>query len=336
MQKQGFEAIMPFAPFNRMGLSEVLSNILFFTRAEKVIIREMSNRRPAVVVLVDYAGFNIRIMKAALRSGIPVVWYIAPKVWAWKKKRAPVIASAASEIACILPFEPAHFQGFSAKPVYVGNPCVEELIRKYGPNLRPFGRTGGKAVNRVALVPGSRPQEIRRILEPMAAAGDMLRKKYGVELKISVYQGLDKSLFQDVLDKYGIEPFSGPLDELLAWADCAMVTSGTATLQTALMEVPHVLVYKTSLFNYVAFKAVVRLKFVGLPNIIAKKEIIKECLQKKADPIPLAAEMSRFIEDPEYYAKTKRELSHLKNELGVLKPSEQVAGIIEGHLGGGK
>jgi lipid-A-disaccharide synthase len=332
MQKHGFEAVLPFAPFNRMGLSEVIYGLGFFIKAEKIITKIMAEKKPGLIVLVDYASFNIRIMKAATRLGIPVVWYIAPKVWVWKKKRAPVIGKAASVIACILPFEPNHFEGYRARALYVGNPSVEEIFEKNGFDMTVSMEKRAGTPRRIAIVPGSRPQEIKNILESMAEAGAILKRNHDVELRVSVYKGLDKNLFLPVLEKYGLAAFNGPLNELLAWADCAMVTSGTATLQAALMEVPHVLVYKTTKLNYFVFRHIIRFPFAGLPNIIAGKEIIKECLQKDADPQLLACCMSRLLSDPLYYQETRKALAEVRSVLGTKLPSREVSSIIAGYF----
>jgi lipid-A-disaccharide synthase len=253
----------------------------------------------------------------------------------WKKGRAKLLGQEAKWIACILPFEPDCFKNFRAQSLYVGNPCVEELAKKYGEQLRPRMVKSAGDRPRIALVPGSRPQEIRRIFKSMAEAGSLLKNRYNAEIRVSTYHGLDKSLFSPHLENCNLEAFSGPLDELLAWADCAMVTSGTATLQAALMEVPHVLVYKMSIINRIAFRCFIRFPFIGLPNIIAGKEIIKECLQHEADSQPLAAMIGRFIEDPGYYSETKKALADIHRILGNKNPSEEVSEIIAGHLGNG-
>ncbi|MBD3390865.1 MAG: lipid-A-disaccharide synthase, partial [Chitinivibrionales bacterium] len=294
MAKQGFEALLPFAPFNRMGLAEVLPGLVFFARAKKFLTLEMARRKPRLVVLVDYAGFNIPMMRAAKRLGISVLWYISPKVWAWKKSRAKTLGEHATWIACILPFEPPYFEGYAAKPVYVGNPCVEDLQNRHGIMGESFAGARPPAEGqpwRIALVPGSRRQEIQRIFPSIAETAAVLGRKYPAEFKVSVCRGLDKSLYEPWLGNSGFAVHEGPLDELLAWANLALVTSGTATLQASLMGVPHVLVYKMTWLNELAYKLIVRFPFIGLPNIIAGEEIIRECMQKAADPEPLSGEV---------------------------------------------
>ncbi len=331
MQAAGFRALMPFEPFNRMGVGEVLSSLGFFVRAKKRLVEEMRARRPTVLVLVDYAGFNIPMMKAARAMGIAVLWYITPKVWAWKRGRARTLGTHASTIAVILPFEPPYFEGYGAKVVYVGNPCVENLEKKYGIVSSPKARTGPAGEGkkwRIALVPGSRRQEIVKVLPSMTEAAVLVRERHPVDFRVSMRHGLDKALFSPYLDERALAAHTGPLDELLAWADLALVTSGTATLEAALMGVPHVLVYKMSLVNHAALKTVVRIPFIGLPNIIAGRQIIRECLQSGAKPRALADEIGRFIEEPRLYKETVGELGRLKKALGDRRPSEEVARLV--------
>ena len=331
MQKQGLKALMPFAPFNRMGVGEVLANLGFFIGAKKFLASYMKTNCPSLIVLVDYAGFNTQILKIAHKLGIASLWYIAPKVWAWKKKRAAILGKFADTVATILPFEPKWFEGYNAHVAYVGNPCVEDLLRKQktiSHKLKTGRFLDNESPWKIAIVPGSRPQEIARILPSMANAAKILAEKYPATFRISVYRGLDRELFAPYLKENEFVEHKGDFKELLQWADIGMVTSGTATLQAALMGLPHVLVYKMSLINELAFNWVVRIKYIGLPNIIAGREIIKECIQKQADPLPLSQEIARFIEDQEYYDSTCSELENLRKILGAKKPSEEVVNLI--------
>jgi lipid-A-disaccharide synthase len=329
MQAAGLKPLLPFAPFNRMGLAEVIPSLVFFARARRLLARHMRTRRPEMLVLIDYAGFNIPMMHTARRLGVPVLWYITPKVWAWKKGRAKTLGENATWIACILPFERRLFEGHSAKVLYVGNPSVEALDRRR--ESRPLNKKhppSGAGKWRVALVPGSRRQEVVRILPLMCKAASLLRKAYPVDIKVSVYRGLDRGLFEPCLQTHDLQEHTGRLDELLEWADVGIITSGTATLEAALMGVPHVLVYRTSLLNYLAYKCVVRFPFIGLPNIIAGKPIIPELLQSAAAADSVVREVARFIEEPRHFEAATEALESLRIALGDKKPSVEVAGLI--------
>jgi lipid-A-disaccharide synthase len=335
MQAQGLSPLLPFAEFNRMGLVEVLTHLRFFVKARKLLVAEMQRRRPRVCVCVDYPGFNLPIMRAAHRLGIPVVWYIAPKVWAWKAKRAKILGEHATAIATIFPFEPAIYKSYPAATSYVGNPLVEALQKeatRRGERL-PFRLSTPQRSDanpwRIALVPGSRVQEVRRILEPMAEAVGLLRQRFpGLQARVSACAWLDEKLFSPAVEKHGLEIYQGPLYDLLSWADCALVTSGTATLQTALMGVPHVVVYRMSPLNYAVGKVVVKIPHIGLPNIIAGKEIVPECIQERATPQILAEQLLRYMTTTEGYQQAVADLGGLWDVLGTHAPSAEVAAMI--------
>ena len=322
MQENGFISLMPFEPFNRMGFIEVISHLPFFLEAKRFLIRRLKELRPDCVVCVDYPGFNMPMMKAASREGIPVVWYIAPMVWAWKKKRARVLAQHASHIACIFPFEPAYFAPFTENSTFVGNPLVEsmDLLSERSENISsPV----------LAIIPGSRRQEIEKMLYPMVETYSLLKKEFpalrGILSRCSV---LPETVFTKALSGSGIELFSGPLQELLQKADLALVKSGTATLETALSGVPQVIAYKTSQISYSIFKRVIKIPFIGLPNIIAGEQIVPECIQDEMSAECMAAKLQSFLLDKTLYCNTRERLMRLREQLGSQKPSEVVSDII--------
>jgi lipid-A-disaccharide synthase len=336
MQEAGFEALLPFGPFNRMGIAEVLLHLPFFLKAKSFLIKQLRNIRPAVLVCVDYPGFNIPLMKAARRLGIPVVWYIVPQVWAWKKKRAAVLGNHASFIAVVFPFEKDYFSQYPAPVEFVGHPLVELLDREQPAvrgTRRPALEKDGPV--RLALVPGSRPQEVAHLLPPMMDAANILKREYpGLTVTVSRSRGLDPGLFAAHARRFE-KCFPGAmtvsmerLPALLRESDCALVTSGTATLQAALCEVPLVVAYKTSGATYSLLKSMIRLPYIGLPNIVAGERIVPECIQHDATGEKLAAEVRRFIEEKEHYTATVQKLAQLRARLGGKKSSMEVASAI--------
>jgi lipid-A-disaccharide synthase len=326
MAAAGLAQTMPFEPFNRMGYAEVIRGLPFFLGAKKKLIRMMKDRPPDALVCVDYSGFNMPMMKAARRLGIPVVWYIAPMVWAWKRKRAETLGKHASHIAVIFPFEEQYFAPYPAPVTFVGNPVAESLpppdiSSRKSPQANDF---------RIALVPGSRSQEIKNMLGTMVGAAKMLKDKYpGIKITVSRFRGLPESLFAGV----PFDLFAGPLPELLEKSDLALITSGTATLETALRGVPMAITYRTSPVSYSIYRIFVKIRLYGLPNIIAGSRIVPECIQNDATPQNLFAEAERFLSSPPYYEETARKLSALRAALGEKKPSEEVADIIYSYMG---
>ncbi len=332
MQREGLRPLLPFEPFGRMGIVDVLTGAGFFFTARRVLFQALDSTPPKVLVLVDYPGLNLWMLKQADKRGIPVVWYIAPKVWAWKEGRKRILGQHASEIALILPFERPIYTPFKARASYVGNPSVEALSLR-SKDLEPHRREKRKSGDpfkqqrpfRIALVPGSRRQEVGANLPPMIGAVDKLRTQFNVDVRVSRCDWLPDELYDSVNGRPDVELFRGPLDSLLIWADTAFVTSGTATLEAALLGIPHVLVYRTSWVNFVAAKLLFNTPFIGLPNIIAGKEIIHECFQKETSPSDLARYMEPILSSSSEYHTTQARLTALRELLGEKKPSRQVA-----------
>ncbi len=332
MAVQGFQALLPFEQFNKMGYVEVLLHLPFFLKAKKRMVQTMRQVKPKALVCVDYYGFNLPLMKAAKRENIPVIWYITPKVWARKNKsRLTNLITYASRIAVIFPFEYEVFAPHSPTVSFVGNPLVEALnSNNYRiPNLDIENLRTKKSI-RLALVPGSRPQEIQKMLPVMIQALNILQKEYPqISGIISRCAHLPESLYKNCFLGEPIPLFTGSLEELYTQSDLACVTSGTATLQTALMGIPMAIIYKVSPLTYTIVKWLTdNVSFVGLPNIIAKEEIVPELLQKEMTPEAIATALGHYLASPQTFKKTQEELIALKDMLGSVKPSKAVSELI--------
>ncbi|MBD3420839.1 MAG: lipid-A-disaccharide synthase [Chitinivibrionales bacterium] len=338
MQRAGFETLLPFAEFNRMGFWEVISHLPFFLDAKKRLIRELDRCRPSALVCVDYPGFNIPLMKAAHSRNVCVIWYIVPQVWAWKKARARILGEHAAFIGTVFPFEKELFAPFPASVDFVGHPLIEALgeNERFAPlctedqALRERFEQGRL---RISLVPGSRRQEIGHMLEPMAQATGLLAQKYpGIALKVSRSGSIPVEDIAARIKGKRIEIYDGPLDDLLAQTDLALVTSGTATLQTALWHIPMVICYKTSPLSYHVLKNVVSIDMIGMPNIISRRTIVPECIQHEVCARKLYSRLHDFMSSWNRYSATILNLSHLRRELGSKRPSTQIAAQIAAFL----
>lgn len=327
MQAEGFNSVMPFQPFNKMGFVEVLRNLRFFLNARKNLQKEMVKRKPDCLVCVDYPGFNMLIMKDAYKLGIPVIWYIAPMVWAWKQNRAEVLAKYCSHIACIFPFEVGYFTPFTSRVSFVGNPLIE-AIEMDNYNIA----TRNKQLH-LAIVPGSRWQEVKKTLAPMVQTFQLLKKKFpSLRGTISYCANLPLNFYEQISESSGLNIVKEPLRALLSRSDIALVTSGTATLEAALLGIPQVCVYKTSWMNYTIFKNLLKVPYISLPNIIAGEKIIPECIQNDMNPLKMAEELTRYIVYPETTDKLKRKFYELRETLGSKKPSSELSAILKNIL----
>jgi lipid-A-disaccharide synthase len=345
MAEVGFEQLMPFGPFNRMGLIEIVRHLPFFLRAKSYLIKVLAERRPSALVCVDYPGFNVPLMKAAKKLGVPVVWYIVPQVWAWKKKRAEILGRHASFIGVVFPFEVPYFSPYPSPVSFVGHPLVETLEKSdFAARLRRsgFAQAGAppsgldkKGPIRLAVVPGSREQEIVRMLRPMMDACGLLKQKYpGLSVTVSQCRGLPPELFLRSCGRFeslypGTMSLSNaPLVNVLSESDLAVVTSGTATLQAALLGIPMVIVYRTSALTYSLLKRMVTLPYIGLPNVIAGEKIVPELIQNEVAPQTIAATVSAFVDSAELYGRTREKCGALREKLGTKTPSVEIANAI--------
>lgn len=329
MQSMGFEPLMPFEDFNRMGVWEVLKHLPFFLRAKKILKTAMDSNRPRTLVCIDYPGLNIPLMKEARKRGIPVVWYIVPQVWAWKKKRAALLGKYASFIGAVFPFEVDFFKSYHAPVSFVGHPLVEALQQRTKTVDPGEIKTHQDPGFTLSLIPGSRLQEVAAILPAMINAAKLLKQQYpALRVFVSKSRGLPLKLFQKPCMYTWIEIFEGPLCDLLDRSRYAFVTSGTATLETALAGVPMVIVYRTSVLTYWLLKRMVRVPYIGLPNIVAGERIVPECIQHEVNGQKLAKEMIPFIASNGHYLCTVEKLSRLKDLLGGKQPSKEIAEAI--------
>jgi len=326
MVREGFHQLLPFEPFNKMGFAEVLLSLPFFLSAKKFCSTYLKKHRPACLICVDYSGFNIPMMKAAASLHIPVVWYITPMVWAWKKKRSAVLGRYATHICCIFPFEVAHFKPFSNSVHFVGNPVVEDIDSAKVRGPAPLSISDPFTVG---FVPGSRRQEVACLLPVMVAAYKKLKLIYphcrGI---VSRHASLDPTFFSDAIKGTDLETTSVSLLQLFEKTSVAVVTSGTATLEAALSGIPHVIVYKTSALTYALLKHLVVAEHIGLPNIIAEERVAPELIQEYVTDDGIVKELDRFVTDKELYTKTVHNLIKIRELLGSKKPSVAVAEII--------
>lgn len=332
MCREGFENRFEFSRFNRMGYVEVLKELPFFLREKKRFINMLKEEKPDLLICVDYSGFNTPLMKAAHSLGIPVLWFIAPMIWAWKKyKHGPRLGEYASHIAVIFPFEIEYWKEFTSNVSYVGNPLLEEKQLR---NEVVRNSLSGRKELTIALAPGSRRMELSRILPVMIEAAELLRKTRGEKLtfRVSCTEYLPDELY-DSAAKAGFELFRGPLTELFQTSDIAMVTSGTTTLHASLTGIPMMILYKSSPVLYCMVKLLTRhsrFSHIGLPNIMSEPdEVAREFIQGELRADFLADEVSRLIDDHEYEKERSRHLEKLQNSFGAKVPSRELIPIIK-------
>jgi len=279
--------------------------------------RDVVEDRDAEPVLVDSPGFNFRLGPALHRLGIPVFYYIAPQVWAWHPDRAARMARWVARLAVILPFEADLFRRAGVEARFVGHPLLEELAAETdAATLRAEAGVppGGTLLG---LLPGSRPQELRAHAPIMAEAARRLRVgRPGLVAAMALAPGLEREAARLAGALDGVRVLSGRTHSIQAHAACCAVASGTATLETALFGTAEAVVYRTGQVNYAIARRVVRLPYVGLPNIIAGRSVAPELIQDELTAERLAATLARWLDDPAEAARARAGLAAVRERLG--------------------
>ncbi len=310
MQQAGMDTIYHIRELGFMGFVEVLKHLPFLKTMEHTLEQIVKFKKPDVLVLIDYPGFNLRFARIAKRYGVKIVYYISPQVWAWHKSRVKKMRAFIDAMLVIFPFEVDFYQAEKIPVKFVGHPLLEVLESKLDRKgfCKLFGIDEKKKI--IALLPGSRKQEIEAIFPEMLSAAKQIAKKRDVEIVIGVAPTLEEQYLRTLYSVEGIRLIKGWTYEVMANADFALVTSGTATLETACFETPMFIVYKTSWLTYLIGRAVIQLKHIGLVNIVAGETIAPEFIQHRASGNILAREAVKLLNDPQKLAAMKAESCH--------------------------
>jgi len=336
LRAEGMELLRHTREMDVLGIAEVLRRYPFFKRTFNEILAEADRRRPAAALLVDYPGFNLRLARELKKSGIKVLYYVCPQVWAWNRGRIPKMAEILDRLMVIFPFEVDVFKGVGLRVDFVGHPMVDELREFREKEAVPLPWTGEK---KIALLPGSRRQEILHILPRLLAAAQRIEQSSPEVSFLIPVPERRVALVEALLQKARRAPrrvsvLAGQAREVLKQADAAFVASGTATLEAALLRCPTVLVYRGSFLNYLFARALIRIPWLGIANIVSGKEIMPECLQQQMRPLRLTTALAPLIRDTPARRTMLANFQTLETALGAGSPAGRVAEIIEEELSG--
>ena len=308
-----------------MGFLEVAMNIRTILKNINICKEDIKNYQPDVLVLVDYPGFNLRIAEFAKNLGIKVVYYISPQFWAWKEGRVETIKKYVDEMLVILPFEKDFYKKHQVDAHFVGHPlldAISDLPEISVENFKKENNLNEKEI--IALLPGSREQEVEKMLSLMLSVRDSF-KNY--QFVIAGAPSLPKEFYQKFVDD-DVHFVSNKTYDLLRCSRAALVTSGTATLETALLNVPEIVCYRTSKISYEIGKRVVKnIKFISLVNLIMDKEVVKELIQSQLNTENLVDELQKIMEGPKR-DKMLQDYELLREKLGGKGASNHAAEII--------
>lgn len=336
LREAGLEALWQAEEISVMGLAEVLPRIPRILGILRGLARAARGRRPRAALLVDLPDFNLRLAARLKRLGIPVVYYVSPTIWAWRPGRARKIAKVVDRMLCILPFEERFYEGTGVPARFVGHPFAEKPDP--GPPDR-YRRELGLAGDRttVALVPGSRPGEVRRIFPSMLEAAERIRSAHpDAQFVVPVAPTLSRDALAPFLASHAtldVVLVDGRTEAAVGASDAALVKSGTSTLETALMLRPMVVVYRLSWLSYLVAKLMVKLAHFALVNILAGRRLVPELLQREASPERMAGEVERLLPDGPDRRAQLAGLAEVRASLGTPGAARRVAEEIVGVLG---
>lgn len=325
MQLAGVDVIVHYRDLAFMGFISLATSLFkifgFLSRCKEDILQY----KPDALILIDYGGFNLRIAKFAKAHGLKVFYYIPPKVWAWNQSRASKLKAYTDRVFCILPFELEFYKHYKLQADYVGNPVLD-AIKGHQKDHNFLTRSGiSKDKKLVALLPGSRKLELKLIVPLMAEVAVAAPQ---VQFVVATVNNLPSELYGAFKGKPNVKLIEGETYNLLSYADAAIVTSGTATLETALFKVPQVVVYKTSSLEYLIVKNLIKVNFISLVNLIADKEVVKEMIQQTANKDLVGSELQKLLNDTSYNSSMKTEYERLYSLLDTGSASENTARLI--------
>ena len=327
MQQQGVELVKHYRTMAYMGFVEVAVNLRKVLENISLCKKDILEYQPDAVILVDYPGFNLRIAEFAHEQGFKVFYYVSPQVWAWKRRRVKQIKKSVDKMLVILPFEEAFYKKEVVDVVYVGNPLLDELSKFGMGNRSIFLRRNSLGEKReiIALLPGSRTQEVKRMLPVMLKVAPHFPDYQFVVAGVS---SVDAGLYKKIIGTSDVFLIENQTYDLLQNASAALVTSGTATLETALFSVPEVVCYKANAFSYLIARWLIKVKFISLVNLVMEKEVVKELIQSNLTEKNLVDELNRLLSDSNCQRQILEDYEDLKDLLGNAGASEKAALVI--------
>lgn len=303
-----------------MGFTEVVKNLPTIFYNFRQAKQEIISFQPDVLVLVDFPGFNLRMAQWAKKKGIKVLYYISPQLWAWKESRIKVVRSSVDLMLVILPFEKAFYARHGIRAEYVGHPLLDELYHRKIPRAEE-----SRECRRVVLLPGSREQEVKTMLPVMLQAAEHFPDK---DFTIAASANVKEEVYRKIIGSRSVKMYFGQTYELLSEAQAAWVTSGTATLETALFNVPQIVCYKGGYISYMIARRLVKVKYISLVNLILNHMLVKELIQDQFTVSSLVEESRHLFFDQEYRKAIYKGYADIREKLREEGASRKAASYV--------
>ena len=329
LRSAGVEIFYEIKGLSVMGFFDVLKKLPKFLALKKLILSKIDVLKPDAIIFVDFSGFNLRLAKT-INNSIPTIYYVSPQVWASRPGRVKTIKKYIKKMIVLFKFEEEFYRKFGIKADWVGHPLLE-IVKPTMPKeelLRNLKFSNTKTT--LALFPGSRKQEIKRILPIMLKSALLIAKKLEAQFVIAKTSQVEWNIYNDLIKNYklDIRIVEGKPYDCMNIADFCLVCSGTATLETTIMQKPFCLIYKTSPLNYLLYRPQIKLPHIGMANIVAGKEIIPEFIQFRASPKKIANYAVITLQDKSKLQSIKNDLAKVSSTLGAPGAADLAAKII--------
>jgi len=331
LRSAGVEIVSDLSEMAVVGLTEVLSKLGFILGVRRKLKKILQEKHTDLLILIDYPDFNLSLAKEARKNGVKVFYYISPQVWAWRKGRIYKIAKLVDRMAVILPFEAAIYEGVKLDVSFVGHPLLDAIKKKYTCEeaLKKFDLREGTTT--VGILPGSRDSEVKRLLPAMLKAAEILEDRLpSVQFVLPLAGTLDHDFVAGIVDQSSanVKIIKDNVYDVIGLSDIAMVASGTATLETAFLGIPMIIVYKISALSYLIGRAIINVDNIGLVNIIAGKTVVPELVQRDANPERMADEVYDILTSGARMNEMKRDLIDVSKKLGGPGASKRAAELV--------
>ncbi len=328
MRRNGANVVKNYHDLAFMGFVEVLMNLNTILKNFNICKKDITEFNPDALILIDYPGFNLKIAKWAKKKGFKVFYYNSPQVWAWKRRRVYTIKKVVDKMLCILPFEKKFYDNYDVDCQFVGHPLLDEIAK-----VEPVDKDKFYKANRlnpkkelIALLPGSRKQEVSRMLTVML---DVVKMFPNYQFVIACAPSLPVSYYKKIIgEKSNVRLVVNRTYQLLQLSSAAIVTSGTATLETALLDVPEVVCYKANKISYLIARQVARLKYICLVNLIMDRLVVKELIQGDMTANSIRDELQSLLNSSKRQKKLLEDYEELKSVLGNAGASDRAAETI--------
>lgn len=328
MKTQGVQILVDIKTLSVMGITEVLAKLPSIYRAMTIVKKALNRLKPNLLILIDFPDFNFHVAAAAKKLGIPVLYYISPQIWAWRQNRVHKIKRLVDHMAVILPFEAAFYRKHRVPVTFVGHPLLDGNMP--APDRLPAATHMEEPV--IGLIPGSREKEVTTLLPVMLQAAAIIKRtlptsQFLVSCAESIHTDLVLTIVSQYASAFEIEIVKGSIGKVFKQSRMVIAASGTVTLEAALFGMPTVIIYKVSPLSYWIGKRLIKVKHIGIANLIANKELQPELIQDDASPQGIADTVIATISDPERLKHIGNELLRIRDLLGGAGASDRVAGI---------